>query len=137
MVPFIFMIFLKGVLLFEFDTKQRYIKDTVDSIAYKVKITGVLTTDEYNELNSRLNKLSEFDGSGIVLKKGRYVNGALADWTNYYANTKLYKGEAFLVYVKSKKVSSYSKLQNGGVHPDDSQNLYYSAKAQCRIEYDE
>lgn len=67
--------------------------------------------------------------------KGIYVNGVLTSLTPYNLNTRLGKGDAFLVYVKSSKVSNYSRIQNGGVNVDDSQNLYFKAKAQCRVEY--
>lgn len=138
LVPFIGLIFLKGIVFYEYDTKQRYIKDLTDSIAYKVKITGVLTPDEYNGFKEKLSSLSAFDDKegGIVLKKGRYVDGTATDWMDYSLDTRLGKGEAFLVYVKSSEVSNYSRLQNGGVDPDVSKNLYYTAKAQCRVEYD-
>ncbi len=138
LVPFIALLFFKGVLFYEYDTKERYIKDLTDSIAYKVKITGVLTPDEYNEFKTKLGTLWKFDdlNGSILLKRGRYVDGTVTDWSAYTPNTQLGKGEAFLVYVKSSQPSNYSKLQNGGVDPDPSKNLYYVAKAQCRVEYD-
>ena len=125
----------KAVFFYEYDTKQRYIKDIVDSTAYVVKITGLLTTDEYSNLKSRLNRYGNFNDSSIILRKGIYVNGHLTNLTPYNLDTRLQKGDAFLVYIKSTNVSNYSRIQNGGVSVDDSQNLYFKAKAQCRVEY--
>ena len=125
-VPFI------ALLLF---TKQRYIKDLTDSTAYVVKITGMITTEEYSKLKAKLNKFARFDDANIILMKGVYNTGTLTNMTAYILGTQLNKGDAFLIYIKSVDVSNYSKLQNGGVNSDDTQNLYYCAKAQCRVEY--
>lgn len=134
-VPFMALLLFKGVLFYEFDTKQRYIKDLADSAAYVVKITGRLTADGYSELKNKLNKFARFEDINIILRKGVYNNGNLSNLTPYTLGTQLNKGDAFLVYVKSAGVSNYSKQQNGGVNPDDSQNLYYCARAQCRVEF--
>lgn len=134
-VPLIAFMMFRAILFYEYDTKQRYIKDLTDSTAYAIKITGVLTSDEYTDLKTKLNSFAKFDDTGIVLKKGTYVNGTLSNLTTYNLNTQLNKGDAFLIYVKSSNVSNYSRIQNGGVSADDSQNLYYKAKAECRIEY--
>lgn len=134
-VPFIALLMFKGIFFYEYDTKQRYIKDISDSTAYVVKITGVLTMDEYSKLKTKLNRFSRFEDSNIILMKGVYNNGTLSSLTSYTLGTQLNKGDAFLIYIKSADVSNYSKLQNGGVNPDDTQNLYYCAKAQCRVEY--
>ena len=134
-VPFIALLMFKSIFFYEYDTKERYIKDLADSTAYVVKITGVLTVDGYPELKAKLNKFARFDDANIMLMKGVYVNGTLSSLTPYILGTQLNKGDAFLIYIKSADVSNYSKLQNGGVNPDDTQNLYYCAKAQCRVEY--
>lgn len=134
-VPFIALLMFKGILFYEYDTKQRYIKDLSDSTAYVVKITGVLTMDGYSELKTKLNKYARFKDTNIVLIKGVYDNGTISSLSPYTLGTQLNKGDAFLIYIKSADVSNYSKLQNGGVNPDDTQNLYYCAKAQCRVEY--
>ncbi len=134
-VPFIALLLFKGILFYEFDTKQRYIKDVADSTAYIVKITGVVTIDGYSELKTKLNKYGKFDDANIRLMKGVYTNGAISGMTSYILGTQLSKGDAFLIYVKSAEVSNYSRLQNGGVNPDDTQNLYFCARAQCRVEY--
>lgn len=134
-VPIIALMMFKGIFFYEYDTKQRYIKDLVDSIAYEVKITGVLSAGEYTGLKTKLNSYGKFDDTGIILKKGIYVDGSLSNLTTYSLNTRLNKSDAFLIYVKSSNVSNYSRIQNGGVSADDTENLYYKAKAQCRIEY--
>lgn len=134
-VPFIALLMFRGVLFYEFDTKQRYIKDITDSTAYVVKITGVITADGYLELKNKLNKYARFEDANIKMMKGVYNNGTISGMTPYTFGTQLNKGDAFLIYIKSAEVSNYSKLQNGGVNPDDAQNLYYCAKAQCRVEY--
>lgn len=134
-VPFIAVLMFKGIFFYEFDTKQRYIKDLVDSTAYVVKITGVLTTDEYAELKTTLNRYSLFDDAGIFLRKGSYIDGELSGLSAYTPGSRLSKGDAFFIYVKSTGVSNYSRIENGGVYQDDGKNLYYSAKAQCRVEF--
>jgi hypothetical protein len=134
-VPVIAFLMFKGIFFYEYDTKQRYIKDAIDSIAYDVKITGVLTGDEYADLKTKLNSFAKFDDTGIILEKGVYVDGNLSNLTAYNMNTQLNKGDAFVIYIKSSNVSNYSRMQNGGVSADDSQNLYYKAKAQCRVEF--
>ena len=134
-VPLIAVLLFKGVFFYEYDTKQRYIKDMVDSTTYVVKITGVLAMDGYSELKAKLNKSGRFNDTNIKLMKGVYTNGTITGMTPYILGTQLSKGDAFLIYVKSAEVSNYSRLQNGGVNPDETQNIYYCAKAQCRVEY--
>ena len=134
-VPFIALLLFKGILFYEYDTKQRYIKDLSDNTAYVVKITGVLTTEVYSELKVKLNKFARFEDANIILMKGVYDNGTITNMTVYILGTQFNKGDAFLIYIKSADVSNYSKLQNGGVNSDDTQNLYYCAKSQCRVEY--
>lgn len=134
-VPFMVILMFKGVMLYEFDTKQRYIKDLVDSTAYIVKITGTLSPDTYNEIKNKLNKYSKFGDSDIILKTGVYINGTISAFSNYSPGSQLTKGDAFLIYVQSSGISNYSRIENGGVNPDDTKNLYYKAKAVCRVEY--
>lgn len=134
-VPLIAVLLFKGVFFYEYDTKQRYIKDMVDSTAYVVKITGVLTDEGYLDLKTKLNKFARFEDAEILLKKGAYTDGEISDLIDYNLNTRLEKGDAFLIFVKSSNVSNYSRVQNGGVNPDDTQNLYYKAKAVCKVEY--
>lgn len=135
-VPFMALIIFKSVLFYEFNTKQVYIKDITDNLAYKVKITGILSNDDLTEFQARLNKVSKFKSSEIVLRQGLYVDGVISDWTVYMPGNVLNRGQAFMIYVKSSDVSLFSRLQNGGVMADEGKNLYFSAKAQCRIEKD-
>ncbi|NJD02788.1 MAG: hypothetical protein FIA99_09405 [Ruminiclostridium sp.] len=134
-IPLIAMLLFKGVFFYEYDTKQRYIKDLADSTAYIVKITGVLAQDEYSRLKTNLNKYAIFDDSSIILKKGIYSNGNITASEPYLPGTRLNKGDAFMIYVRSTNVSNYSRVENGGVSADDSKNLHFMAKAVCRIEY--
>lgn len=134
-IPLIAMLLFKGVFFYEYDTKQRYIKDLVDSTAYIVKITGVLMQDEYNRLKTDLNKYADFSDSNIILKKGIYSNGNILASESYIPGMRLNKGDAFVIYVKSDNVSNYSKVENMGVSMDDAKNLYFKAKAVCRVEY--
>lgn len=133
--PLIALLMIKGVFFYEYDTKQRYIKDLLDSTAYAVKITGVLTAEEYADLKTKLNRFGVFDDGSIVMQKGNYMNGTLGNLSSYTLDTRLNKGDAFLIHVKSANVSNYSRIQNGGVSQDDTGNLYYKAKALCRVEY--
>lgn len=135
-IPIMVLLIFKAVLFYEFETKQRYIKDLTDTLAYKVKITGVLTKEEYDEYLNKLNKISRFSTSSVILKRGRYVDGNATDWVSYASDENLTRGQAFMIYVKSKDVSLFSRLHNGGVMTTDEQNLYFIAKAQCRIEKD-
>lgn len=134
-VPFISLLIFKAVFISDYDLKQRYIKDQIDVVCYEVKITGVLSTTEYNNFKTKINRLSDFNRVGcIILKKGDYINGTVTNLIDYAPGTVLNKGDAFLIYVQSATVSNYSRIQNAGINPDDSQNLYYKAKAQCRVE---
>ena len=135
-VPIMVLIIYKSILFYEFDTKQRYIKDLADNLTYKVKITGILTPDEYNEFFIKLNKVSKFEPYSVILRQGRYIDGVAADWLTYMPGNSLERGQAFMVFVKSTDVPLYSRLQNGGVMSSDDQNLRFVAKAQCRIEKD-
>lgn len=134
-IPLIAMLLFKGVFFYEYDTKQRYIKDIADSTAYIVKITGVLTLDEYSRLKTNLNKYATFDDSSIILKKGIYSNGNITASEPYLLGARLQKGDAFMIYVRSVNVSNYSRVENGGISADDSKNLHFTDKAVCRIEY--
>ena len=129
------MLLFKGVFFYEYDTKQRYIKDLADSTAYIVKITGVLTQDEYNRLKTDLNKYADFGDSNIILRKGIYSNGNVLASESYIPGMRLNKGDAFAIYVQSVNVSNYSRVENLGVSIDDTKNLYFKAKAVCRVEF--
>jgi len=135
-VPFMVLLIYKSILFYEFETKQRYIKDMADNVSYKVKITGILTPEEYDEFFSRLNKVSRFESYSIIFQKGRYVDGEATDWSSYSPGSTLDRGQAFMIFVKSADVPLYSRLHNGGVMSSDEKNLHFIAKAQCRIEKD-
>lgn len=134
-VPLIIMLLFKGVFFYEYDTKQRYIKDLTDSTAYIVKITGVLSGDEYSRLKSSLNKYGNFNDTGIILEKGIYSNGEITALETYIPGTRLNKGDAFVLTVKSSNAANYSRIENNGINPDDTKNLYYTSRAVCRVEY--
>jgi hypothetical protein len=129
-----FILLIKSVTVFEFTIKQRYIKDCIDNTCDKVKITGVFTNSDLSELANELKKFSSFDSGSIVLQKSNYVNGLLGQPTPYTIGEQLNRGDSFCIYVKSSSVSNYSRVENGGISLDDSKNLYYTAKTQCRIE---
>jgi len=135
MLPLAAMMLLRGVTFFEYDTKTRYITDYINMTAYKVKLTGELTQDDYNELKSKLNTIARFNDSGIILKKAKYMaDGSIGNVQAYTIGEKLIKGDLFMIYVKSSDVSNFSKASNFGVSQDDGKNLYYKAKAVVRIE---
>jgi hypothetical protein len=136
LLPLIVLLLLKAVAFYEYDTKQRYIKNILDTVAYKVKITGVLTAEECLDIRDRLNKLARFDGDCIKMSYGTCENGLISDNLQAYTEGNvLYKGEVFDIYVKSADVSNLSMLYNLGVSEDESKNLRYVAKAVCRVEY--
>lgn len=134
-IPIIALLMFKAIAISNYDLKQRYLKDQVDLVAYQVKLTGRLTADAYNQFSAKINKIADFsDGESIVLIKGMYSNGLIVALSDYSMGEVLNKGEAFIIYIKSKEVSAFSRIQNGGISPDDTKNLYYKARAECRIE---
>jgi hypothetical protein len=146
-MPIIVIFLFKIVMFYEFDTKQRYIKDQIDAVAYKVAMTGILTSTELDIFKTKLAGISTFNtvvasNKGVKLYKGKYTSGILQDntWVAYNAGEQLARNapdgyNAFMVAVCSSTVSNYSVIMNGGTSSDDSKNLYYKAKATCRIEY--
>jgi len=133
-VPFMFILLVKSITVFEFTIKQRYIKDYVDTVCDKVKITGVFTNSDLTAFVNEIEKFSDFGPGSISLRKGEYTNGLLGPSSPYTLGENLDRGDAFYITVKSTAVSTYSRVENGGVSLDDSKNIYYSAKAQCRVE---
>lgn len=134
--PLIAMLLFKAVAFYEYDTKQRYIKNVLDNAAYKVKITGVLTAEEYNKISIELNKIEQFQAQGIEMTYGTWTDGInFENLLPYSEGTILSKGDAFKICVKSANVSNFSMIQNLGVSEDESKNLRYFAKAVCRVEY--
>lgn len=132
-IPLIAIMLFKTVAFYEYDTKQRYIKNTVDDCARKVMITGVMTTNDKSELLTDLNKLGKFTDESITLKIGQ-VNelGEINSMLDYVPGTVMNRGDAFLIYVQSLNESSLSKMEGSAY--DASEQLFYKAKIVCRIE---
>jgi len=132
-IPLIAILFLKTMSFYEFDTKQRYIKNTVDSVAHKVMITGVMTANDKDELMDKLRKLSNFQNEDITLKCG-YMrsDGTLTSLYPYVPGNLLDRGEIFSIYVQSESESVLSRME--GNPADENNKLFYKAKAICRVE---
>lgn len=132
-IPLITLLFIKSVTFYEFDTKQRYIKNTVDSVTHKVMITGVMTVNDKSRLLEELKKLGDFDDSSIILKYGNLrADGSLSSVYTYVPGIIMDRGAIFSIYVQSKNESRLSKAEDFA--DDESGKLYYKAKATCRIE---
>lgn len=131
-VPIIALLFIKAVAVYEFDTKQRYIKNLVDNTVHKVMLTGVLTVGEKQELIEELNKLGHFEEQDMILNYGSVQSdGTLGAFYSYVPGNVLERGEVFSIYVKSGNESTFSRLEGNAVEDD---KLYYKAKAACRVE---
>ncbi len=132
-IPLIALLFLKAMSFYEFDTKQRYIKNIVDGVAHKVMITGVMTASDKDELMEKLQKLSSFENENITIKWG-YMNldGTLTNLYPYTLGNILNRGEIFSIYVQSSDESNISRLEAGT--NDENNKLFYKAKAICRVE---
>ena len=132
-IPLIAILFIKSLSFYEFDTKQRYIKNTVDSVAHKVMITGVMTSSDKEELMDKLRKLSDFEAADVLLEYGNVdADGTLTDLYTYSLGSVLNRGEIFCIYVKSEGESALSRME--GSSADESKKLFYKAKAICRVE---
>jgi hypothetical protein len=118
---------------YEFDTKQRYIKNTVDSIAHKVMITGVMTASDKDELMDKLQKLSDFKNDDITLKCGyMQSDGTLTGLYSYVLGNVLDRGQIFSIYIQSESQSTLSRMEGNSASEDNK--LFYKAKAICRVE---
>jgi hypothetical protein len=135
-VPFLCLLLYKAVFFYEYDTKQRYLKDLVDDAAFKVRLTGILTREEHDELAQKLLRLGidTGSGSGIIIKKGSFSDGELAALTDYTPGEYLQRGDAFMLTVISVNPSKLSVVfgRDGSEGGDE---LYFKAKALCRVEY--
>lgn len=132
-VPLIAIFFFKAAAFYEYDTKQRYIKNLVDNSAHKVMITGVMTESDREELLVKLQKLSDFKEGDILLKCGKIQSdGSISSLDMYVPGNVLNRGEVFGIYVQSKEESTVSRME--GESTDDSSKLFFKAKAICRIE---
>ena len=136
-VPFICFLLYKAVFFYEYDTRQRYLKDLLDNTAYKVKITGVLTSGDYAEIEQKLSSLGieNREGEGLVIEKGSFSEGKLLNMIEYIPGEFLEKGDAFMLRVVSSNPCRLSIIFNGNT-TDVGKHLYYKAKAFCRIERD-
>lgn len=132
-IPLIAILFIRTMSFYEFDTKQRYIKNTVDSVAHTVMITGVMTANDKVELMDKLRKISDFDEDDVILEYG-YVaaDGTLENLYSYSLGSVLDRGEIFSIYVQSEGESTLSRME--GSSADESKKLFYKAKAICRVE---
>ncbi len=132
-VPLIAMLFFRSMAFYEFDTKQRYIKNAVDNAAHKVMITGVLTNDDMNDLKKELQKMGRFETENILLERGVIeADGTIRGMNTYVPGNILNRGEIFSIFVQSQEQPSLSKMEGGSGGQDEK--LYYKAKAICRIE---
>ena len=132
-IPLIAVLFFKTLTFYEYDTKQRYVKNTVDSVAHKVMITGVMTVSDQEELLEKLGKLGTFRASNISIKCGNVQpDGTVGGLCNYVLGSVLDRGEIFSIYVESENESIFSETE---VNSDNEGNgLHYRAKAVCRVE---
>lgn len=132
-IPMIVILFFKTIAFYEFDTKQRYVKNAIDNVAHKVMITGVLTVGDRVELKKELQKMADFKDEDIVLERGTIApDGAVSLLDEYVPGSILDRGDIFSIYVQSENQSSLSKMEGGSA--GESRELYYSAKAICRVE---
>ncbi|ACL74508.1 hypothetical protein [Ruminiclostridium cellulolyticum] len=132
-IPLIAVLFLKTLSFYEFDTKQRYVKNEVDSIAHKVMITGAMTVSDKEELLEKLGKLGTFRASNISIKCGSIQpDGTVAELGDYVLGSVLDRGSIFTIYVDSESVSIFSETE--GNSADEDNELHYRAKATCRVE---
>lgn len=132
-IPLIALLLFKTMTFYEFDTKQRYIKNTVDSVAHKVMITGVMTISDKEELLNKLRKLSTFDDQDVSLRCGNIQSdGSISSLGLYVPGNVLDRGEIFCIYVQSQDESVLSRME--GNSADESSKLFFKAKAICRVE---
>ncbi len=132
-LPLIAMLFVKTMGFYEFDTKQRYIKNAVDAAAHKVMITGVFTTGDKEELINKLKKLADFRSENLVLEWGvTGPEGVIPPLSPYTPGNILDRGYIFCIKVQSEGESTLSKISGGNTN--EAGKLYYRAKALCRIE---
>lgn len=132
-IPIVAMLFFKTMVFYEFDTKQKYIKNTVDAVARKVMITGVMTAGDREELLDKLKKFGDFGIEDIKTEYGiMQPDGTIWGLSAYTPGNVMNRGEIFSIYVQSENESNLSRME--GDPAGDADKLYYSAKATCRIE---
>lgn len=132
-IPFVVILFLKSLSFYEFDTKQRYIKNAVDGVAHKVMITGVMTVSDEDELLKKLSILGNFKTGNMSIKYGNLQSdGSIAELGDYSLGNVLDRGDFFSIYVESENESNFSRMEDNSA--DEANGLHYRAKATCRIE---
>lgn len=130
-IPLIAILFLKTISFYEFDTKQRYIKNAIDNAAHKVMITGVMTVKDKEELLSKLQKLSPFKDEDVILKCGSMDSDEISTNLSYYSlGDVLDRGQIFSIYVKSDTETDFSRMEGSS----ENDKVFYKAKAICRVE---
>lgn len=138
-VPIFVMLLFKLVTLYEYDTKQRYLKDIVDAAVQKVKITGIFTENDLEDFKNKINHIAQFDvkqnKNAILIKKCNEIEIIEDDRIEYAIEEQLNKGDVFSICIQSSNVSNFSRVHNRGISHDDKKNLYYRAKSECRVEY--
>ncbi len=132
-LPLIAILFFRTMGLYEFDTKQRYIKNVVDAAAHKVMITGVFTSGDKDELLDKLEKLADFREENLVVEWGAPgQEGVIPPLSPYTTGNILDRGCFFSIRVQSGDESILSKMSGDNLNEENK--LYYRAKALCRIE---
>ncbi|WP_024832793.1 hypothetical protein [Ruminiclostridium josui] len=132
-IPLIAVLFYKTLTFYEYDTKQRYVKNEVDSAAHKVMITGVMTIMDREELLGKLSKLGNFRASNISIKCGNLQpDGTVGRLREYVLGSLLNRGEIFSIYVESENESIFSEMEVNS--HNEGNGLHYRAKAICRVE---
>ena len=129
--PLAFILFVKAVAFYDFDTKQRYLQNSADLLAYKAQITGVVTSSEMTEFQSKASSLLNDASVSVAYSVGidPAGNGNIT-WSTYSPGTQMTKGQYFKIYVVGGQ-SLYSKAQVGKSSPD---KVHYKAKSVVRVE---
>ncbi len=131
-IPVIAILLFKTIAFYEFDTKQRYIKNTIDSASHKVMITGVLTAGDKEEMLKKLNRFGDFGEDSIILESGSVnADGEIYGMSRYTTGDILDRGEIFSIFVLSGNKSLLSGVEGDS---DEDNKLCYKAKAVCRVE---
>lgn len=131
-LPIIALLIFRTVAFYDFDTKQRYVKNSVDSAAHKAMITGVYTALDKSQLVKKLNQLGSFNEADILLQYGAVnTDGQLSELVPYTPGDILQRGQVFKITVMSHDVSLLSQMKNNN---EGSGKLYFKAQALCRIE---
>ncbi len=131
-LPIIALLIFRSIALYDFDTKQRYIKNSVDSAAHKTMITGVYTALDKSQLVIKLNQLDNFNEADILLQYGSVnADGQLSELMPYTPGDILQRGQVFKITVMSHDESLLSQIRNNN---EGSGKLCFKAQALCRIE---